>query len=127
MTHRHGHDAGEEVEIASSRLVVEILHVPFDDHQRLVVEREDGRIGVLPAHRDQLVAGGSRVGARDVVGWGQRCHAGSGKREAGSGKREAGSGKREAGSAKTVMRKGVWCNPKLPIGVVLSRLVRDYS
>jgi len=49
-------DPGVHVEVSLPRLVEQPLHVPLDDQERLAVEREHHRIGVLPPHREELLA-----------------------------------------------------------------------
>jgi hypothetical protein len=68
----HGDDPGEEIEIAAARLVEDVLHPPFDDHERLAVQREQRRVGVVPAGRQDLGAGRTVVGPRRVI---ERRHA----------------------------------------------------
>ena len=49
-------DAGEGVEVSPARLVPHILHVPFDDHQRLAVIRDDAGRQVLMPQGQHLLA-----------------------------------------------------------------------
>src|SRR4029453_18689281 len=61
------YEIGEQVEITAPGLVVEVLHVPLDDHQRILIEREDRGIAVLLPHREHLLPARSGVGVRLVV------------------------------------------------------------
>src|ERR1041385_6317477 len=65
---RNRHDAGVEVQIAMAGFVVEILHVAFDDQERLAVEMEDCWVGISPAELEQLLLGRPCVGAGTGVG-----------------------------------------------------------
>ena len=72
VAHAHRHDPAEAVEIAAARLVVEILHVPLDDHQGLLVVGEDRGVHELPAEGEHLLLRRARIGPRAMVARGQR-------------------------------------------------------
>ena len=55
MADRDGDDAGEAVEIALALLVPQVLHVPFDDQQRIPVIGDQPRRQILLAQRDDLL------------------------------------------------------------------------
>ncbi len=67
VANAHGHDARQAVEVSAARLVVEVLHVPLDDEQRLAVDRVHGGIRVLLPYRDQLRLRRAVVRTRGVI------------------------------------------------------------
>jgi hypothetical protein len=62
-----GDDPREQIEITPAGLVEEVLHPAFDDHQRIPVQREHGRVGVLAPGGEHLFPAGARVPAGLVV------------------------------------------------------------
>src|SRR5262249_55933557 len=66
MSDRNGDNPGECVEVLLAGLVPEVLHVAFDDQERLLIIREQARAQVLTAQRENLVAGGPLIGGRRV-------------------------------------------------------------
>src|SRR6187549_1636223 len=42
-----GHDAGKKIEVAPAGFVEEILHLAFDNHQRIAVQREYRGVHVM--------------------------------------------------------------------------------
>jgi hypothetical protein len=62
-----GDDPGEQVEVTAAGLVEHVLHPAFDDHQRLAVEREDRRVGVLSPGGEHLLAAGTGIRLRGLV------------------------------------------------------------
>jgi hypothetical protein len=60
-------DAGQHVEIAFAGLVVQPLHVAFDQHDRLAVDRENSRVHVLASERENFIPGRTMVRTRLVV------------------------------------------------------------
>jgi hypothetical protein len=63
----HRHDPREHVQIAPSRLVVEVLHEAFHDHQGLAIVQERAGMAVLPPQREHLLLRGTAVRARSVI------------------------------------------------------------
>ena len=68
-------DAGEGIEIPPARLVPHVLHVAFDDHQRIAVVRDDAGRQILMPQGEHLVARGAVVRGRRVVDDRQRSDA----------------------------------------------------
>src|SRR5450830_1498024 len=67
VSHGHRHDPRKQIEISLARLVVEVLHVPLDDEQRLFVDRVDRGIRELLPHCDEFFAGRTIIRARNVI------------------------------------------------------------
>lgn len=68
---RHGDDAGEAIEIALARFVPKILHLAFDQEQRVAVIRDQPRRQVLLTQRDDFLLAWPRVGFRRMLANGQ--------------------------------------------------------
>ncbi len=64
MADADGDDAGERVEIPPARLVPHVLHVAFDDHQRLAVVRDHAGRQILMPQREHFLARGAVVRCR---------------------------------------------------------------
>src|SRR5262249_5569923 len=66
MTDRDRDNACEAVEVLLPAFVPEVLHVAFDDQQRLAIVGDESRRQILPAQRKDLVARGAVVRSRHV-------------------------------------------------------------
>ncbi len=55
-------DAGEAIEILLARFVPHILHVPFDDQQRIAVVRDQARRQILLPQGEDFFFAGAVVG-----------------------------------------------------------------
>ena len=73
---RDGDDPGEGVEVLLAGLVPDVLHVAFDDQERLAIIRDQARREVLSPHRQHFVARGTVIGGRRVWGDRQRSRGG---------------------------------------------------
>ena len=62
-----GDDAGEAIQITPPRLVVEILHRAFDDHDGVLVVGDQRRGQMLPAQAQGVCMGRAVVGPRLMV------------------------------------------------------------
>ena len=67
-----GDDAGEGVEILLARLVPQVLHVPFDDQQRIAVVRDQAGRQILLPQGEHFLAAGPVVGGWLVIADRQR-------------------------------------------------------
>src|SRR5262249_41352341 len=60
-------DAGKGIKVALSFFVPEILHVPFDDHQRLFVVGQQAGSQILLTQSQHFFAAGAIVGSGLVI------------------------------------------------------------
>jgi hypothetical protein len=63
---RHAEDPSEAVEIQSTGVVAEVLHVPLDDQDRFTVVIGQAGRQVFPAHLQHVVACGPVVRSRGM-------------------------------------------------------------
>src|ERR1700746_1161355 len=69
MSHAHGHDSAERIEISAAVLVPEVLHFPFHEHDRLFVVEKNSGIQELIAQTQYLVGRKPVVFLRLVTKW----------------------------------------------------------
>jgi hypothetical protein len=66
VSDRNCHDPRKRVEILPTALVPDVLHVPFNDHQRITIIRDQTRREILAPEREDFVATRAFVGGWDV-------------------------------------------------------------
>src|SRR5262249_10811767 len=66
MADRNGDDTGEAVEILFAGFIPQVLQMPFNDEQRLLVIGDQARREVLPAQGKHFVTRRARVGSRPM-------------------------------------------------------------
>jgi hypothetical protein len=69
MADGDGGDAGESVQVTPAVFVPDVLAFAFYDHERLLIEVEQGRVQILLAQAIDFVGRRASIGSGLVCGW----------------------------------------------------------
>src|SRR5438045_9149702 len=69
MSHAHGHDSAERIEISAALLVPEVLHFSFHEHDRLFVVEKSSRVQEFLAQAQDFIGRRPVVFLRLMLDW----------------------------------------------------------